>query len=61
MEMFFFKFFFKQFSISSNIFRGKVITFADKDPLWINEEIKCKIKSRNKAFQKYLKNKRKNN
>ena len=61
MEMFFFKLFFKQFSISSNIFRGKVITFADKDPPWINEEIKCKIKSRNEAFQKYLKNKRKNN
>ena len=26
------------------------------DPLWINEEIKCKIKSKNKTFQQYLKN-----
>ena len=26
------------------------------DSLWINEEIKCKIKSKNKTFQQYLKN-----
>ena len=26
------------------------------DSLWINEEIKWKIKSKNKTFQQYLKN-----
>ena len=26
---------------------------------WINEEIKCKIKSKNKTFQQYFKNGRK--
>ena len=28
-------------------------------PPWINEEIKCKIKSKNKKFQQYFKNVRK--
>ena len=43
----------------SNFLRGKVITVDDRDPPWINEEIKCKIKSKNKKFQRYLKNGRK--
>ena len=35
------------------------ITINDGDPPWINEWIKCKIKSKNKTFQQYLKNGRK--
>ena len=46
------------FNIFSNFVRSKVITVDDRDPPWINEEIKCKIKSKNKTFQQYLKNAR---
>ena len=49
------------FNIFSNFVRSKVITINDRDPPWINEEIKCKIKSKNKTFQQYLKNERKIN
>ena len=42
------------FNIFSNFVRSKVI-----DPPWINKEIKCKIKSKSKTFQQYLKNGRK--
>ena len=44
------------FGIFSNFVRSKVTTINDSDPPWINEEIKCKIKSKNKTFQQYLKN-----
>ena len=44
------------FNIFLNFLRSKVITVDDRDPPWINEEIKCKIKSKNKTFQQYLKN-----
>ena len=37
----------------------KVIAITDIDPPWINEESKCKIESKNKTFQQYLKNGRK--
>ena len=47
------------FNIFSNFVRIKFITVHDKDPPWINEEIKCKIKSKNKSFQRYLKNEKK--
>ena len=47
------------FNIFSNFARSEVITVDGRDPLWINEEIKCKIKSKNKTFQQYLKNGRK--
>ena len=47
------------FGIFSNFVRSKVITINDSDPPRINEEIKCKIKSKNKTFQQYLKNGRK--
>ena len=43
------------FNIFSNFFRSKVITVDDIDPPWNNEEIKCKIKSKNKTVQQYLK------
>ena len=39
--------------------RSKVIAVDARDPPWINEEIKCKRKSKNKTFQQYLKNGRK--
>ena len=47
------------FNISSNFARSKVITVDDRDPPRINEEVKCKIKSKNKTSQQYLKNGRK--
>ena len=47
------------FNIFSNFVRSKVVTVDERDPPWINEEIKCKIKSKNKTFQQYLKNGRK--
>ena len=47
------------FNIFSNFVRSKVITVDHRDPSWIKEEIKCKIKSKNKKFQQYLKNVRK--
>ena len=46
------------FNTFSN-FVSEVITINDRDPPWINEEIKCKIKSQNMTFQQYLKNGRK--
>ena len=39
--------------------RSNVITINDRDPPWINEEIKCKMKSKNKPFQQNLENGRK--
>ena len=42
------------FNIFSNFVRSKVITVDDRDPPCINEEIKCKIKSKNKTFQHYI-------
>ena len=47
------------FNIFSNFVKSKVITVDERDPPWINEEIKCKIKSKNKTFQQYFKNGRK--
>ena len=47
------------FNIFSNFVRSKVITINDRDPPWIDEEIKCKIKFKNKTFQQYFKNGRK--
>ena len=44
------------FNIFLNFLRSKVITVDGRDPPWINEEIKCKIKSKNRTFQQYLKN-----
>ena len=49
------------FNIFPNFVRSKVITINDRCPSWINEEIKCKIKSKNKTFQQFLKNGRKIN
>ena len=49
------------FNIFSNFVRNKVIAINDRDPPCINEEIKCKIKSKNKTFQQDLKNGRQHN
>ena len=42
-------------NIFSNFVRSKVIAISDRDPSWINEEIKCKMKSKNKTFQQFKK------
>ena len=42
------------FNIFSNFVRSKVNTVDDRDPPWINEEIKCKIKSKSKTSQQYF-------
>ena len=43
-----------------NVFRNyvptKYITIDDKDPVWMNETIKSKIKTRNKLFKQYIEN-----
>ena len=32
------------------------MTINDKDPVWINETIKSKIKTRNKLYKQYIEN-----
>ena len=43
-----------------NVFRNyvpnKYITIDDKDPVWMNETIKSKIKTRNKLWKQYIEN-----
>ena len=43
-----------------NIFRNyvpnKYITIEDKDPVWMNETIKSKIKAKNALYKKYIQN-----
>ena len=43
-----------------NIFRNyvpnKYITIDDKDPVWMNETIKLKIKTRDKLYKQYVEN-----
>ena len=43
-----------------NVFRNyvpnKYITVDDKDPVWMNETIKSKIKTKNKLFNQYIQN-----
>ena len=34
----------------------KYITIDDKDPIWMNENIKSKIKEKNTCYQKYIEN-----
>ena len=45
--------------IISNIFRNflpnRYVTCDDKDPVWMNENIKSKIKEKNKLYQVYVK------
>ena len=43
-----------------NVFRNyvpnKYITIDDKDPVWMNETIKLKIKNRDKLYKQYAEN-----
>ena len=43
-----------------NVFRNyvpnKYITIDDKDPVWMNETIKSKIKTKNKLYKQYIDN-----
>ena len=43
-----------------NVFRNyvpnKYITIDDKDPVWMNETIKLKIKTRDKLYKQYVEN-----
>ena len=43
-----------------NVFRSyvpnKYITIDDKDPVWMNETIKWKIKAKNELYKKYIQN-----
>ena len=43
-----------------NVFRNyvpnKYITIDDKDPVWMNETIKSKIKAKNALYKKYIQN-----
>ena len=43
-----------------NIFRNyvptKYITIDDKDPVWMNETVKSKIKAKNAFYKKYIQN-----
>ena len=39
-----------------NYVPNKYITIDDKDPVWMNETIKSKIKTRNKLYKQYIEN-----
>ena len=43
-----------------NVFRNyvpnKYVTVDDKDPVWMNETIRSKIKTKNKLFNQYIQN-----
>ena len=42
-------------NIFRNIVPNKYVTFDDKDPVWMNENIKSKIEAKNKLYQEYVK------
>ena len=42
-------------NIFRNLVPNKNVTFDDKDPVWMNENIKLKIKAKNKRYQEYVK------
>ena len=42
-------------NIFRNLVPNKCVTFDDKDPVWMNENIKSKIKAKNKLYQEYAK------
>ena len=44
----------------SNFLRSKVIAIDEKDPPWINEEIKCKENLRTRHFKNFSKKSDKN-
>ena len=42
-------------NVFSNLVPNKIICY-DKDPIWMNEEIKSKVKSKNQLYKVYIKN-----
>ena len=44
------------FNIFCNYVPNKYITIDDKDPVWMNETIKSKIKAKNALYKKYIQN-----
>ena len=42
-------------NIFSNFVPNKIITCNDKDPIWMNDKIKSKVKSINQLFKVYIK------
>ena len=42
-------------NVFKNFVPNKYITCDDKDPVWMNENIKSKIKAKNKLYQVYIK------
>ena len=43
-------------NIFSNFVPNKIITCNGKDPIWMNEKIKSKVKSKNQLYEVYTKN-----
>ena len=43
-------------NVFQNYVPNKYITIDDKDPVWMNEIIKSKIKTKNLDFKKYIQN-----
>ena len=43
-------------NIFSNFIPNKLVTFDDKDPPWMTEKVKEKIKWKHKVYRDYLKN-----
>ena len=43
-------------NVFQNYVPNKYITIDDKDPVWMNETIKSKIKTRNKLYKQYIEN-----
>ena len=38
-------------NIFRNLVPNKYVTFDDKDPVWMNKNIKSKVKAKNKLYQ----------
>ena len=43
-------------NVFPNYVPNKYITIDDKDPVWMNEIIKSKIKTKNPLFKQYIQN-----
>ena len=41
-------------NIFSNFVPNKIITYNDKDPIWMNDKIKSKVKSKNQLYKVYI-------
>ena len=43
-------------NVFKNFIPNKFITFDDKDPLWVNDDIKNKFKWKNSVYKNYKRN-----